>query len=582
VTVNQGAIQVTTTSGQGSGTVTVTNNGSFEINTGGNIANPVFASGNGVGGEGALFKAITTANSTNTGLITLESTNVVLGGASGTYSMEGGITNAPGVNANLILVGGSIFRISNINASKEVDVGSNGSITVSATELNVEATTLVYSNLILNGSEFSCALSDKSFGLSPSKFDANNITMSNGANMLLSHTFTFGGNRGIFLGPGGGDIGENTSAGTLSIPGAISGPGTLLIEADGAGAGTKFTGNNTFTGTCTVAAGASLTVGNAATAGTFGAGDTVNDGFLTVDRGGALTYAGAISGTGTNSFKSESGGLVTLSGTISTTGPLTISGAGTITFSGANTYSANTLINCQYFMANNITGSGTSGGTVTVGESTGGTFLGGIGIISGPVTVVAGNTLQPGNIVPTNSLGTLTINNSLTLQSGSATVINIDATVPSSSAVVGMTSVTYGGALTVNVIKGALAAGQTYHLFGAGSYNGTFDGGITLPALAGGLFWNTSNLSVNGTISVMTQDGLFNKPLISGTNVILSGTEGTASGTYSVLATTNLTTPVSSWNVLSTGNSFDSNGNFSVTNGINPNTPQEFFMIRQP
>lgn len=597
VTVNQGAVQVALTNAPGIGAITVTNGGSFEVNAGGTISNSFFVSGSGVNGEGALFN-VANAVPTHSGLITIESTNVVFGGNTGTYYLEGGITNASGNNGSVVFAGGATFRVSYNATTKPVDFGSNASITVSAIELNVEATTLVYSNLILNGGQFASSLSDKSFGLSPSAFEANNITMSNGANMTMSHTFTFGGNRGIYLGPGGGDIGENTGSGTLSIPGAISGPGTLLIEYDGTSAGVKFTGNNTFTGTCTVAAGATLTV-----TGTFGAGDTVNNGVLSVDRGGTYTYAGAISGSGTNTFEST-GGVITFSGPISTTGPFTLNsasggtlvlsgpvstastpvteGAGTIIFSGANTYPGNTLIQNQYFMVKNTSGSGTSSGTVTVGTSSGGTFLGGTGIISGPVTVVAGNTLQPGFDIPTNSVGTLTINNSLTLQSGSATIMNIDAQAHACSAVVGMTSVTYGGTLTVNIINGSPEGGQTYQLFGAGSYSGTFDGGISLPTLPSGMSWNTSNLSVNGTISIVTQNGIFNKPVISGNNLILSGTEGTASGTYSVLSTTNLTLPISSWTVVSTGNSFDSSGNFSFTNAINANTPYEYFMIRQP
>lgn len=576
---NQGALQITTLGAQGTGAITITNGASFEINVGATITNAFFVSGTGVNGEGALCNV--GATPTHSGLITLETTNVAFGGNSGIYYMEGGITNAV-TNANVTFGGAASFRVSYNATTKPVVFGSNATITVSATELNVESTRLVYSNLVLNGAQFASSLSDPSFGIAPSKFEAANITMSNGANMTMSHTFTLNGNRGIYLGSGGGLIGENTSSATISIPGAISGPGTFLIEADGKGAGVKFTGNNTFTGTCTLQAGAFLTVGNASTSGTFGAGDTVNNGFLTVDRGGTFKYAGAISGSGTNTFTAESGGTLTFSGAISTTGPFTIQGPGTIAFSGPNSYSANTLINCQYFMVNNTSGGGTSSGSVTAGESTGGTYLGGVGIISGPVTVVAGNTLQPGNIVPTNSLGTLTINNSLTLQSGSATILNIDATVPACSAVVGMTSVTFGGSLTVNLIKGAVKGGQTYQLFGAGTYSGTFDGGVTLPALPNGFSWNTSNLYVNGTISVIEQNGLFNAPVVSGTNIILSGIFGTPSGTYSVLSTTNLTIPTSSWNVVSTGNAFDNNGNFSFTNAFNPNMPQEFFMIRQP
>ncbi|HTV40153.1 MAG TPA: hypothetical protein VMF08_06245 [Candidatus Sulfotelmatobacter sp.] len=576
VTVNQGALQVTTPSALGTGTITVTNNGSLEFNTAAafTVANPLAISGSGVNGEGALHD-VSGQNGTQNGLVTFESTNVVLTGPSGIYDMEGGISTPSGVNANATFSGGTTFRIS-YNATTEPVNLNAGSITINGGQVNVESTSLTYSNLtVIGGGEFASSLEDASFGSVPSSFKANSITVSNGSYIELSHTFTINANRGVYLGPGGGNFEDLTTSATLSIGGTISGPGTLTVQPGKTGSSVKLTGNNTFTGTCTVTSGSSLNV-----SGTFGTGNTVNNGTLTIDRGGTLNYAGGISGSG-NITLSPPSGTTTLSGPISTTGSLTIENAGTVVLSGANTYSANTLIGCQYFEVNNTSGSGTSSGTVTVGLSTGGTFLGGTGIISGPVTVVAGNTLQPGN-VPTNSIGTLTINNTLTLQSGSFTVMNLNAAASTCSAVSGMTSITFGGSLTVTNLNGTLAGGQTYHLFSAGSYSGTFDGGITLPTLPAGLLWNTSNLYVNGTISVEGQNGVLNQPVISGNQLIVNGTQGTAGGTYSVLSTTNLTIPVSSWTVVSTGNPIDSNGNFSFTNTIAPNTPQEFFMIRQP
>ncbi len=51
-------------------------------------------------------------------------------------------------------------------------------------------------------------------------------------------------------------------------------------------------------------------------------------------------------------------------------------------------------------------------------------------------------------------------------------------------------------------------------------------------------------------------------------------------GSYAVLTTTNLTTPLTNWTSLVT-NSFDSSGAFSATNAITTGTPQRFYRIKQ-
>jgi hypothetical protein len=63
-----------------------------------------------------------------------------------------------------------------------------------------------------------------------------------------------------------------------------------------------------------------------------------------------------------------------------------------------------------------------------------------------------------------------------------------------------MTSVTYGGTLTVTNLGPALQAGDTFTLFSATNYAGTF--AVTnLPPLDAGLVWDTSQLSVNGSLA---------------------------------------------------------------------------------
>jgi hypothetical protein len=68
---------------------------------------------------------------------------------------------------------------------------------------------------------------------------------------------------------------------------------------------------------------------------------------------------------------------------------------------------------------------------------------------------------------------------------------------------------------------------------------------------------------------------------ISGTNLVLSGTNGPVNGSYSLLASTNLTVPISNWTQVSTG-AFDANGNFALTNALDSALPHRFFRLRAP
>jgi hypothetical protein len=67
----------------------------------------------------------------------------------------------------------------------------------------------------------------------------------------------------------------------------------------------------------------------------------------------------------------------------------------------------------------------------------------------------------------------------------------------------------------------------------------------------------------------------------SGTNFIVTGTNGISNWPYLVLATTNLSLPLNQWPRIAT-NSFDASGNFSFTNGVSPGSPQQFFQLQLP
>jgi len=68
---------------------------------------------------------------------------------------------------------------------------------------------------------------------------------------------------------------------------------------------------------------------------------------------------------------------------------------------------------------------------------------------------------------------------------------------------------------------------------------------------------------------------------LSGTNLMINCTNGTAGGTYYILASTNLMAPLSNWPAVTT-NTFDGNGCRVFTNGLDPNFPRRFFLLRTP
>ena len=244
-------------------------------------------------------------------------------------------------------------------------------------------------------------------------------------------------------------------------------------------------------------------------------------------------------------------------------------GTGTLTLTGTNSYSGGTTINAGILLVNNLIGSGSGSGSVTV--ASGGT-LGGTGIISGAVTVNSGGGFAPGN-----PLGVLTISNNLTLAGGSTTFIQVQHSPLTNNAAKVTGTLFEGGTLNVTNIGGALASGDTFSLFSAGNYAGSF-AGIILPPLTGNLLWNTNPLAGSGIISVVT----LNPPVITGIremtgSLVFSVSGGNNSWPFVLLASTNLAP--AHW-VLVTTNEFDAGGNFNLTNNIGSGSPQTFYKLQ--
>ncbi len=68
---------------------------------------------------------------------------------------------------------------------------------------------------------------------------------------------------------------------------------------------------------------------------------------------------------------------------------------------------------------------------------------------------------------------------------------------------------------------------------------------------------------------------------VSGGNLMVAGSGGTAGGPYTWLASTNVGEPLPTWQTYTTG-VFDANGNFSTALPIDTNKPALFFRLQTP
>ena len=312
---------------------------------------------------------------------------------------------------------------------------------------------------------------------------------------------------------------------------------------------------------------------------TFSGAITVNEPLTIVEAANAGNNALTISGgmtTGTGGLKTLTfagpGNVNVTSAAISNgSGQLAVNVVGgTLTLGAANSYTGNTTVASGLLQ---VTGSIASGSSVTIAS---GGVLAGAGVINGPVTVQQGGTLTPGGTL--SPLSTLTFGSSLTLSSGSTSVFEISQSPMTNDVAKVAGALTSGGTLIVTNISGlGLSFGDSFQLFNAGSYNGSFTN-VQLPALSSGQGWNTNALNTAGTISVvaLTAPTIAGIQIVNG-NLVISGSGGPANWNYCVMTTTNLATPM--WMPVAT-NQFDGAGNFIFTNNLDPNTPQSFYQLQ--
>ena len=175
------------------------------------------------------------------------------------------------------------------------------------------------------------------------------------------------------------------------------------------------------------------------------------------------------------------------------TGGITLNGDGIVQLADVNTFTGPTVVNGGTLLVNGSI----AFGAVTVATNA---TLAGTGNIGGATTVQTGGTLSPG----ANTIGKLTINNSLTLSPGSTNFFELSKTndIRTNDLIAVSSALNLGGTLVVsNLGPDALAAGDSFKLFNAGSWNGNF-ASLSLPPLTNGLSWNTNTLATSGTLAV--------------------------------------------------------------------------------
>ncbi len=253
---------------------------------------------------------------------------------------------------------------------------------------------------------------------------------------------------------------------------------------------------------------------------------------------------------------------------------ITLSGNGSISHSSLIFFGGSTPANVS------LDASGRTDGTLTLAN---GQTLGGIGTVNGRLAVQPGATIAPagtnsilGLIEGTNSTGSLAASSDIILNGTAYLKLNGSGV---SDEVVSATKIAYGGVLSVTNISGVpLAAGNSFQLFNAPSLTGSF--ASINPATPGaGLAWDTSHLN-SGVLQVVAAPApVITNARMSASHFILSGTNGTVSGNYVVLVSTNLGLPLASWVPLVT-NVFDTGGGFNATNVIPSGMPQLFYRIQ--
>jgi autotransporter-associated beta strand protein len=224
--------------------------------------------------------------------------------------------------------------------------------------------------------------------------------------------------------------------------------------------------------------------------------------------GSAYTKTIAFSGAGDWIFNGPLGGATAahLAMTKSGGGTVTLAGVASNSFDGPIVISNGTLrITSPYAAINNSIIKVLSGATLDVASVAGGWHLingktlAGSGTSKGAITIDAGATLQAG--LGDGDTSPMIFDSPLTLNGATLLTIN-RASAPNVTKISGVTTLTFGGTLKVLNAGSDLQAGDSFTLFSAAVYSGSFSN-VLLPALSYGLAWS-NRIAIDRSILVVS------------------------------------------------------------------------------
>ena len=414
---------------------------------------------------------------------------------------------------------------------------------------------------------------------------SNNLSLVNGtcqitvnANGTPSHNLTLAGNISDTYGQGltKAGTGTLTLSGTNTFSGAVSiNGGTLILpwidvtanpnplgQSAGDAANLYLAGSTTLQytgsgGTCDRLFKCSSRADSTVTLDASGTGP------VNFNNPGGISYGAQFSNhTRTLALTGSNPGTNTLAATIGDNGvspvQLIKSGAGTWVLSGTNSYTGTTTVNQGKLVLPTVTG----GGAIVVADA------GSLGLtVGGP-----GQTANAASI----SLGsTAAHNGTLEIAYGAVSPGTAPLTTTGTLAANGTNTVTISG---TNLVAGRFPllsyAGGT---LSAGAFK-TFRLGTLPVGFNGVLSNNTAKSSID--LNLTLAGGRLTGVALAGRNLVVSGTNGVANGTYVVLASTNLVIPLSNWQPVKT-NTFDAAGNFTALLPWDGTASQSFFTFRQ-
>lgn len=506
---------------------------------------------------------------------TLTNGSLLLSAGGVIQTSGGGTSHTDSINSPVTLKGDATFTANSTNNARFLSITTN--VTGSASSGNTNTLTLNGSNTGMN--TISDVISDGPNG------GALALVKSDAGSWSLSSKNTFTGN-------------VNINGGMLIAAISVSGQKSATSSSA--------LGNLTLSNrTIYVNAGATLL---ASISSSLGAPTTSNATLISLN-GGTLNAA---SSTITVNNVNLSGGTIIASNTLNLNGTITVAGTAASMLMGSGKFNlSNVGINTTTFNVDDVVAgtdlmvlgmlanaySTNSAGLIKTGSGT--MLLSATNTYTGPTTINAGTLLVNGNasantntwaVVSGATLGgTGKIGGVVNYQNGSLASFTVT---PTNTPYRNVTYLTFTNAvfmtnLAVRLTLPASGLANGIYVLATNSVPPTTNGAFATPTIDSGSYGvgGSGSVSLNGNNLVLTVSGVVSGPpvfsgiSVSGTALMLTVTNGTPNGVWTLLQSTNLALPLSQWATNRTG-TYDGSGNLTMNILNTANNSAGYFILK--